>query len=288
MYFASEPCNVPAVCAAILEKIRKQPQLTWLALVDGAFDHGKDSLPLSNERHALYDCDGLSDLLAASPYLLQLSIHDEGRLRLELKALVRHRNKRPMLSFIGTCASISSLNENFRLFASAETDDGQEFLLRFADTRVLSELPSALRQAHWDGITCLLSDWIVIGREGRSESLSLGANRAPLNGRFQLSSVEFAALVSNSEPDAVIDVIVESNPEALPDVPRAAIYSKVADACSFAHKHNVLAFPDVIALAYLALLNDGKGLRNPKLSATLLGSQWKPGSLIDDIADFVE
>jgi hypothetical protein len=288
MYFASEPCKVSAVCAALLETVREQPGLTWLALIDGAFDHGQAGLSLPNERHALYDCDGLSDLLAASPYLITLTAHDEDRLQLELTTLLRHRKERPMLSFIGTSSSPLSVNENFRLFANAVTDDDQEFLLRFADTRVLSGISSALRQAYWDGMTCLFSDWIVIDREGKLRELPLCASRGLFKGKFQLSPAEFGVLVTNSEPDVVIDAIAENNPEAFPDVPRATIYDKVAMACSFAHKHDVRAFPDLVALAYLALLNNGEGLENPKLREILLGSQWKSGSLINDLADFVD
>lgn len=288
MYFASDACNTPTVCSALMEKIRKRPELTWLALVDGAFDHGQAGLILPNEHHALYDYDGMSDLLAASPFLLTLTAEDEHLLQRELATLIRHRKERPMLSFIGTSLSARAVTENFRQFASPITDDTQEFLLRFADTRVLPELPTALQQAHWDGLTCLLSEWILIDRNGRPQEMPLRANRTPLQGRLQLSSAEFACLVSHSEPDAVIDAIAEGNPEALPEGSRAAVYEMVLGSCSFAHKHKVQAFPDLVALAYLGLLNDGRSLKDPKLSEMLLGPSWKAGSLIDELADFVE
>lgn len=288
MYFASDASHTATVCTALIEKIRAQPERNWLALVDGAFDHGRPGPSLPNEHYPLYDCDGLSDLLAASPFLLVLTAHDEAQLRVELVNLIRHRKERPMLSFIGTSASAFSVNENLRLFANARTDDDQEFLLRFADTRVLAGLPDALRQVYWDGMTCLLSDWIVIGRDGTPQALPLNANRAPFKDGFQLSPAEFGRLASNSEPDAVIDAIAESNPEALPEGSRAAIYDKVVASCSFAEKHQVRAFPDLVALTYLALLNDGKGFRNPKLSDMLLRSQWAAGSLINELADFVD
>lgn len=288
MYFATDASHTTTVCTALAKKIGMQPELNWFALVDGAFDHGRAGLSLPNERHALYAYDDMSDLLAASPYLIVLTAHDEDRLQLELATLVRHRKERPMLSFIGTSASASSIIENFRLFANAVTDDEQEFLLRFADTRVLAGLRNALRQTYWDGMTCLLSDWIVIGREGKPQTLPLNPDRAPLKRGFQLSSSEFAMLVTNSEPDAVIDAIAESNPEALPEGSRAAIYDRVGAACSFAAKHKVRAFPDLVALAYLALLDDGKGLRDPQLSDMLLRSQWTAGRLINDLADFVD
>jgi hypothetical protein len=288
MYFASESCNVPAVRAALIEKIKTQPEHNWMALVDGGFDYGHAGLPMPNERHALYDYDGMSDLLAASPFLIMLTAHDDDRLQHELSALLRHRKERPMLSFIASASPAHSVNQNFRLFANAATDDEQEFLLRFADTRVLPGLPDAFQPAHWDGMTYLLSDWIVIDRAGKLQELPLSASRAPLEGKFQLSSAEFATLVTNSEPDAVIDAIAESNPEALPEAHQAEFYSSVADSRSFAYKHNVRAFPDLVALAYLAVLNDGKGLKHPKLSEMLLSGEWKSGSLINDLADFLE
>ncbi|MFC0254244.1 DUF4123 domain-containing protein [Massilia consociata] len=288
MYFASNPCNTLALSRELVENIRKQPGLTWFALIDGAFDYGRQGVVLPNARDVLYDHDGMSDLLAASPFLIELTVQDEGRLGQEIATLLRHRKERPMLSFIGTCASARAVNDNFRLFANAVTEDDQVLLLRFADTRVLPGLSTALRPAYWDGMTCMLSDWITIGRDGQQRSLPLNANRAPMQGRFRLSPAEFAALLANGEPDAVLDAIAEGNPEALPALDRATIHHKVAQACSFAQQHQVRAFPDVVALAYLALLNDGKGLRDPKLSEMLLRAEWESGRLIDRLADFVE
>lgn len=288
MYFACDASHTRAVCGTLLETMATRSGLTWLALVDGAFDHGGADVPLPNERHALYDCDGMTDLLAASPFLVVLNAHDEDQLKRELAALLRHRKERPMLSFIGTSAPTSTVNENFRLFANAVTEDEQEFLLRFADTRVLPGLAAALRQTYWDGMTCMLSEWIYIGRDGKAQALPLSANRPPLKGPFRLSSAEFAMLVANSEPDAIMDAIAESNPEAFPDIPRIAIYHRVAAACSFAEKHDVQAFPDLVALTYLALLNEGRGLKDPKLSDMLLRSQWIAGSLVNDLISFID
>lgn len=288
MYFASDSCNTRAVCGALMEKIRRQPGLVWLALVDGAFDHGRSGLALPNERRVLYDCDSMSDLMEASPFLLTLTVDDEPLLQRELATLVRHRKERPMLSFIGTSSTVFSVIENFRQFANAVTDDGQEFLLRFADTRVLPGLPDALRQTNWDGMTCLLSEWLLIDREGKLQELPLCAHRAPLQGRFQLSSAEFASLVTNSEPDAVIDAIAEGTSEALPEGNRATVYGTVANACRLAQRYKVHAFPDVVALAYLGLLDNGRGLRSAALTEMLASMQWEPGNLINSLVDFVE
>lgn len=288
MYFASKPCDAPVLCRTLREQIRRHPERHWLALIDGAFDYGTSALPLPNARHALYDCDGMSDLLAASPFLITLTTDDDECLRLELDALVRHRKERPMLSFIGTTAPASDINVHFRRFANAATEDDQTFLLRFADTRVLAGLPAALHDHHWGGMTCPLSDWIVIDRCGELQELSLPAGREALTRPFQLSPAEFAALVSSGEPDAIIDAIAETNPEALDGMDRAVLYERVAETCAFAKRYKVDAFPDLVALAYLGVLNDGKGLHHPGLPQMLMRGQWKTGSLIDELADFVE
>jgi hypothetical protein len=276
------------VCRALGEIIRQSPELNWLALVDGAFDYGSAGLRLPNKRHALYGYDGMSDLLAASPFLITLTADDDNRLQSELTALVRHRKERPMLSFIGTTSTASGVNENFRLFANALTDDEQEFLLRFADTRVLPGLAGALRHEHWGGMTCLLSEWIVIDRKGELRELSLQTGRVPLPGKFRLSSAEFASFLSSSEPDAIIDAIADSNPAALPEANRAAVYEQVAASCAFAKRHKVHAFPDLVALAYLGVLNNGACLKDSRLSEMLGRQQWKSGSLINELSDFVE
>lgn len=288
MYFASDRCNTGAVSKALGEMIRESPERNWLALVDGAFDHGLVDLALPNERHALYDFGNVTDLLGASPFLITLTVDDDVRLQFELTSLLRHRRERPMLSFIGSTSPASSVNENFRLYANALTDDKQEFLLRFADTRVLDGLPGALRQEYWDGMTCLMSEWVLIDRKGELRQLPLRVGRMPLEGAFQLSSAEFDCLLLNSEPDAIVDTIADSNPEAVPETKRVMLYGMVAEACAFAKTNEVRAFPDLVALAYVGVLTGGKGLRDPKLRELLLGGQWKSGSLIDRLMDFVE
>jgi hypothetical protein len=288
MYFSSDSPDTPAVAAALGNIVRQKPELQWLALLDGAFDYGLSDLPLPNERHTLYDYGNMSDLLEASPFILALTVDDETRLQSELLTLLRHRKERPMLSFIGTMATAHSINENFRFFANALTDDRQEFLLRFADTRVLPGLPSALRPDYWNAMTRLMSEWIYIDRTGELQTLPLVAAALPLVGQFQLSLGEFNALLEHSVPDAIINAIADSNPEALPETVHAGLYQQVVEVCAFAKEHHVEAFPDLVALAYVGILTNGHGLQNEELSAMLKRKEWKPGNLIDELADYVD
>lgn len=288
MFLATEVCETRTVCAALVEKIRARAELNWFALVDGAFDYKGKALALPHERHHLYAFEGMSDLVEVSPYVVVLSAHDESLLSDELTTLVRHRQERPMLSFIASTASVNQVVENLRVFVKVFTDDKQEFLLRFADTRVLAGLPAALRKENYGGFTDLMAAWLFIDRTGDLVELPLLEERRVLARDFALSTTEFAALVTGSEPDAIIDVIAETNPEALPDKERANLYGQVAGACGFAKKHGVLAFPDIVALAYLAILNPGCGLKNPELSTMLLRGRWEAGRLIDELQDFVK
>ena len=288
MYFSSDSPDTPAVAVALGNIVRQKPELQWLALVDGAFDYGRADLPLPNERYTLYDYGNMSDLLEASPFILVLTVEDEMRLQSELLTLLRHRKERPMLSFIATMATAHSINENFRFFANALTDDQQEFLLRFADTRVLPGLPSALRPDYWNAMTRLMYEWIYIDRTGELQTLPVVAAALPLVGTFQLSSSEFNALLEQSEPDAIIDAIADSNPEALPETAQAGLYQQVVQSCAFAKEHQVDAFPDLVALAYVGILTDGRGLKKQELSELLKRKGWKPGNLIDELVDYVD
>lgn len=287
MYFATDTCKTKTVRTKLMDSVSENRGLNWFALIDGAFDFGKTTLGLRNERFHTYDCDGMSDFLAASPYLLPLTTGDEACLEAEISTLIRHRRERPMLSFMATNGTAGSINNNLRVLANPLTEDDQELILRFADTRVLLTLPLALRSEYWNGLVHNLTRWTVIDREGLLQELAVGEGGAPLTCPFRLSPVEFASLLSNSEPDIVIDAIVESNPEAIVNLSGSQLHKTVVRACELAKNHNVTSFPDVVALAYLGILNEGNALSDPKLSDMLSRSQWRVGCLIDELTDFL-
>lgn len=287
MYFATDSSDERNVCRALVDRIRRCSKLNWFVLVDGAFDYASECLVSATERYVLYDYGSMTDLKDASPYLIPLTPENPVLLQSELTRVVRHRKARPMLSFIGTTATACEVSKNFQKFSIASSEDNQEFLLRFADTRVLATLHSDLRREYWDGMACLFACWLIIDRKGDIHELPLNEIALPLSSKFLLSSLEFSALVSTGEPDAIIDVIADTNPEALPDCGSSILYEQIAASCAFAKEHSVHTFPDLVALAYVGILDNGAGLNDPRLRDFLMRREWKAGHLIDDLIDFV-
>jgi hypothetical protein len=286
MYFASDTCDIPHVASALTERIDQRPELTWIALVDSAFDYGSRRLMMPNPHCAVYDGEGLSALAAVSPLLIELPRNDVKRLQSDLKELLRHRKDRPMLSFIAADEAVPVVLGNLKRFANPLCADGQDLLLRFADTRVLIGLPQALSEMNWRGMTYQIVEWVLIDREGSLKCVDLPVSTKQ-GESFRLSDTEFASLVLNGEPDAIIETIAEGNPEALSGHQRASVYKKVFASCELAREYGVNSFPDLVALAYLSFLDGGKGLKDPNLLEKLRSGAWEKGRLIEELLEIV-
>lgn len=287
MYFAVDSCNVNKIATELLVAINDMPQLNWFALVDTAFDYEQKTLIWNGPTYHIYDYDGMEDLLPISPSLLSLS-RNVNTQKIELHCLFKHRRNRPMLSFIGTTASLTALGKNFQRFTDITCHDDTELIFRFADTRVLLALPALLRPEFWETMTDSVSHWIAIDRVGKLQSLPIPKRVAFRQRKLVFSSMEFAAMLEHGEPDAVIDAIASTNPEVIPARGNGSFYNDVAQACKFAKTYDVSSFPDLVALATLAIATQNRCFEDPRLCALLVGKKWSYGKLIEKIVDFVE
>jgi hypothetical protein len=291
MYFASDLPNVTRVTQELARRIGAAPALSWYALVDGAFDYDAGGPPLAGftQRAPTYDCDEFNALLAASPYLVALSASDYATLLAQITTLVRHRRNRPMLSFIGSAVSAADLNTNFQHYASAATQDGESYMLRFADTRILPAIAAHLHPASWRGISQSIRAWHYIDRNGAVDEVAVSGDEAQATvppAPFALSDAEFAALVGAGEPDAVIHALERSNPELLPEQDHALFYDQVAAACRFASTHRIDAFPDIVAIVTYTIVAGPAALAQGEFIRLIEGASWQRGQLIDAIVLF--
>lgn len=285
MYFATNCPNPALIAPELMRRIRAAPTLSWYALVDGAFDYDADRTPLARFAHnsPTYECDAYDALLAVSPCLLTLETGNDATLREQLTTLVRHRRNRPMLSFIGSESTAVALNVNFQRYASAATRDGDSYMLRFADTRVLPAIAASLQPASWSGMCRAIQAWHYIDRSGMVDQVPLARHDGEAMAAFALSDVEFSALVTAGEPDAVIHALECSNPELLPPDHHADFYAQVASACRFASMHNIDAFPDVVAIVTYTIVAGPAVLSQAAFIELLAQPSWQRGQLIDAI-----
>lgn len=290
-YYAVDHCSTTVVLDELLNHLKRSPDSAHtFALVDFAFDHGSQALVWTAPLVSLYSEGTLTRLAAVSPSLALLETSDEETLVRQIKQLVRHASGRPMLSFVQTNLSAESLRAHWQAFLNVETEEGQRYLLRWGDTRVLPALARSLSPDTWASITQPVDAWTFINRQGHLERLPLSHKESQPShpvGHIQLSTSALGLLLKEGEPDAVIQALHETLPHLLPQTDRAAFYDRISACCRLATNHSMEAFPDVLALASAECLSNGNMLADPRLKELLATGDWQPGKLADRLMELM-
>ena len=292
MYFGMDACNESEVSTALAAQILKSTEGgTWYALVDAAFDHEARSLRWTHAVWPVYHCDEWAQMASVSPVILELGHGDTTVLGNQLRPLLRHCKGRPMLSFLQSNNTAQQLRDHWQPFLSITAADEEEFVLRFADTRICESLPKALAPEHWVRLTAPLNKWIIVNRMGQLQQLPLpdpdalpaGSLREPIT----LSAEEFAQLLHFGQPDTLLNALHENFEEFLPQKSRAATYEQMVKVCLLAQAHRIEAFPDQLALGAAVLVSDGQLLDEEKLLLWLIKRDWVDGQLDAALAKFM-
>ncbi len=257
-------------------------------LLDTAFDY-VDHGPLQGTEDFL-NCyeggDDLHDLVPVAPWVCPIAGTAKGRAR--CSELLQHANGKPMLSVLASTRPLVDLVHYWQPYHwvhSAEPNDKQRFLLRFADTRTLALLPTQLSPAQWHTLRAPLAKWLILDRSGHLQELPPSApNLGPVI-RLELSTKTLAQMVDDAMPDTLLSHLAEVSPEDLsPALPRDAMHQNMCHVTALGKRHGVDNMPDLLALALCALQTNGRILQSAKLQ-TLLGERsYPPGGLADAIA----
>jgi len=288
MYFAVDPCNAIQMTDAVACAIEKRPDMKWFTLVDSAFDADSKNKLTFDKKTCLYDSDELYELLDVSPYLLELPVQTDA-LRSKLLSLARHRKNRPMLSFVASPYSAVEIVNHWKRLVNVKGVDGAEFILRFADTRILEVLPTAPDTALWDALSAPVTEWLYIDRAGTISSAKIGQVNTYLDTAddITLSDEQFGFLVSSGVPDYVINIIERDHPELLPSHDHAGFYAKIANVCTFGTEQGIEQFRDIVSLALYSLVSE-QNVRDDTSLHSLLSSSWKPGALISSLLSLMD
>ncbi len=278
-YFAQDALEVSSVLTSLTEHINAAPYLYWAALVDGAFDFPEvEQTPYALEGINCYSFDVFEGLEAASPWLISLSLEDQSVS--QLRELLIHCRGRPMLSFVASLQPIPSLAKKWADLHWIYSEDDQRMLLRLADTRILPELPHALSSEQWAAFTADLNHWYYINRQGLLAACSLAAKDITPSSQIRLTQGQLDILLEASEPDTVIDLIVEGMQEIIPShLKKSEFYSLIYKTCELGRLHGVEIFSDTVSLAVAACLTSGQSNSTPRLIALLSEKRWMPGKL---------
>lgn len=291
MYFAVNKHVSPDLLPQVVSCIQGSPANTrWFALVDKAFDHDRRApLRWPHRIEPLYR--GPEGVTMLSPTLFEIRSDASDNLQREIARLVQHCQGRPMLSFVQTTLGLNELADAWQDVKWLHTEDQQRFLLRLADTRVLSSLPDCLQSHNWAHVCAPLMAWHVVNRAGHLQPLKMPE---PVEGRiepakpFQIDDKELALLLDAAQPDVLINTLFEQVPDMLPtgqDLAKA--HEWVRGACDIAYQHGLASMDDQLALAASACLTGGAVLKHSSLVDVLNQHQFGHAILADALAELV-
>jgi Domain of unknown function (DUF4123) len=293
MYFAVNAPSADLRAQALMCLQTNSPGGRWFALLDRAFDQGgKRTLRWPHPTEAIYK--GTDDIEAISPTLLALNLDSHEALAQDITCLLRHCQGRPMLSFVQTTLDMGDLATTWQDIKWVHAEDGQRFLWRLADTRVLSSLPQALQPHNWARMCKPLMAWHIVDRVGALQALKMppatpdGAERPQPHeprGAFQINDKELTLLLEAAQPDVLINSLFEQVPEVLPTgADQAKVHAWVRRACDLATQHGLESTDDQLTLAATACLTEGRVLDDPALPGVLAGHRPGQGALADELA----
>jgi hypothetical protein len=189
-----------------------------------------------------------------------------------------------MLSFFASGAGSAKILEHWRSLYMAQLEDGQEMLLRFADTRVLPNLQHVLTSDQWGALCSEIMQWYYVGRNGRIMECATPGTSDHANARLQLSSHQVDRLIKRSYPDILMGRIVESLPDAIPpSLGMSSLYDVTVVAYRLAQDYFVENEADVFSLVVAACLTDGKSNDNVVLHRLLENKGWSAGNLGEEM-----
>lgn len=286
-YYAVDPYDHILLRDGIAEKIGISPEEHWYALIDRAFDHGAKQFSAASEsEYPLYRTGRLQALEMVSPCLIELPAVSQAQLRKLLGKLLFHCRGRPMLSFLQSEHGGNEFVEAWQDLLEVETADGQAFLLRFSDTRVLPELNKCVTPL-WRRLSHAITAWWIIDRQGNLVALPVHVgNGEP--GRFSIDDREFSCLLASGLPDALADRLHEPFPNLLAKRSGSANYRLLRSGCELAGRHGIEAFPDQLALSVALLYSDGKLLDDPHFDPWMQQKPWLNGSLEAALGNYLE
>ena len=224
-----------------------------------------------------------------APHLIRLDDAQTTTQAEFLKDLLNLSSGIPALAALDACEDITSLRECLTWFAQAFTPDGLELYCRLADTRITPGLLQVLDEEQKQMLGQNILQWQVVNRMGTLEALlpnikaQLDDNPTPFkkftsSKAFTLSDAQFAGLMDKAEADQVFQMLLENNPELVPDTDRGLFHQRLGKNVARAHQYGLTSADDVLFYNFVALSTHDKFDEHPLLAETWLSVKEKQTS----------
>ncbi len=207
----------------------------------------------SFDRHPLLtrDLDACED--GATPFLAQLI--DVERQTAALKRLCDGGCFACGLSVLDSALPLDHLARALALRCDVRMSDGQDVLLRYFDTRVLSVLLQVLTSVQIQQLVSCTDRWWYADRRGQLVELTV--DQWPkcdcFDGPWCMTAVQESLLLEASEADAMLDLLTRHQLPALLDLPYAQRHDVVQGLLDQARSWGLEDTPDQAAFCALGL-----------------------------------
>jgi hypothetical protein len=298
MWFAVSP-YAPDLHERLLrcmqEVVAANPALRLYALVDTALDEAflkkYRANHLTDQTASLYAGTELDAVADVSPVLVPLSCEPA----LRLKTLLRLADGKPMLSFLASPLALEPLKTHFLPFLEVETEDGEQLVLRFADTRILPVLFTTLDHMQQSALLSPIAHWWSIDRMGDLCALPLPAYdpatyrtaAAPFQ-VLPLSDRQFAAMVDWGEADSIIEQLRLIAPEQCDEFEPGTLHQFISEQLQHAQSFGVEGTPERVAYCIGAFNTQGMLHENAHVKTLLKNKLWRLGDLAGALGELPE
>jgi hypothetical protein len=162
------------------------------------------------------------DADSISPVLVDVAGVSSSRERF-IEHLLSTCEGKPLLSLISTDSSLNQLADHLRQILSIGTADGQEFLLRYADNRVLPTIFSVLTDAQRCAFLGPIKKWLVATH--RADVITFtppDGDHQQIELPLQLNDQQFAQVMDKSEVHFIVSQLEQSSELFVSSHPLAA------------------------------------------------------------------
>jgi len=271
------PNGVPQRLLSKLQALRERARVPVYSyiLLDASFDQNLlAAFPWRQHiEGGLYDDTRLTGLKAVAPHLLGLPDEPEKQLTW-LKELVASCSGKPMLSVLSSAIPAQVLITHIRPYLFARTEDSLEWPVRWADTRVLPVLISALTPAERRHLMAPIHAWSCLDRSGEMLEWSGESLPSPVPADFDcwpLDDARFSHLVAEAEADGIIGALYDTQPDLFDMQEAAANHACVKKHLAIASQFGIDGAGARRHFAMLALMLIDEFTEHPAMQAILKG-----------------
>jgi hypothetical protein len=224
---------------------------------------------------------------AQGPQLIEMN-GDASAVTAGLKRLIDIDKRAPAFSVIESPVPLKELQSLCGYLALAQVDGDLKVHCRFADTRVLPHLLSALSAPQLARVSMAITQWSWVDHLGQKRqwaapARAVTAGLADASPHLELNMAQFNALLDASEPDTMFSLLTENTPELVPADARGNFRDALAAILMTANKLVLTSPNDRWQFVVLSLSCGAKFHEHAELQPMWLAIKQRGTTLVEEM-----